>query len=199
MILVPGQQFGKYSTIRHLGQGSFGTVYEMMDTLLGRRCALKFVPNNNPTAFVAHYEAQILHRCRHDRIVSVNSVDALVSPGGPSYAVIDMEYCPGSSVENLIKTQFLSARRAIKILVDVLFGLEHAVRQGILHRDVKPANVMCVGRRYKLGDFGIAKTGLQGSRQGSPVYSAPEVFNKNETSIASDIFSCGIALFQLCN
>jgi eukaryotic-like serine/threonine-protein kinase len=199
VILSPGQIFGKYITVRLLGQGSFGTVYEVNDNLLDRRCALKFVQNSNPTQFVAHYEAQILHRCRHDRIVSVNSVDAFTIPNGPSYAIIDMEYCSGGSVERLIKTEFVTIRKSIKILVDLLFGLEHAVRQGILHRDVKPANVMCVDHRYKLADFGIAKLGLQGSKQGSPVYSAPEVFTKGETSISSDIFSAGMTLFQICN
>jgi serine/threonine-protein kinase len=198
LMIPPGTKIGKYIIARHLGQGSYGTVYEATDSLLGRICALKFVQNQDPAQFVAHYEAQILHKVRHPRIVTVHSVDVIALNGAP-FAMIDMEYCAGGSIDKLIKSEFISVRKAVRVLVDVLFALDHAVRQGILHRDIKPANIMVVEENYKLSDFGIAKTLLIGSGKGTPVYSAPEVYNKNETSVCSEIFSAGMTLFQLCN
>jgi serine/threonine-protein kinase len=171
----------------------------MNDSLLGRNCALKFVENKNPKEFVAHYEAQILHRCRHDRIVSVHAVDVMSAPSGETYAVIDMEFCPDGSVQELMEKEFISIRRSLKILIDVCFALEHAHRQLILHRDLKPSNIMVAGSRYKLSDFGVAKTNLAGSGAGTPFYLAPEVVLKNITNVTTEVFSAGVTLFQLCN
>src|SRR4051812_45696506 len=102
MKLQAGEQLGKYITKQHLGQGSFGTVYQMQDSLVGRDCAIKFVEDKNPTEFKAHYEGQILHRCKHEYIVGVNSVDVVKGAFGEFYAVIDMEYCPDGSVQDLL-------------------------------------------------------------------------------------------------
>ncbi|MCA1363837.1 MULTISPECIES: serine/threonine-protein kinase [unclassified Bradyrhizobium] len=199
MQLAPGDQIGpKYTTKQHLGQGSFGTVYEMRDNLLARDCALKFVENTNPTEFKAHYEGQILHKCKHDNIVGVNSVDVLQAPTGELYAAIDMEYCRDGSVQDLLVAEFISIRRSLKILIDTCFGLEHAHRQSILHRDIKPANILVAGNRYKLSDFGLAKTELLGSGAGTRVYLAPEVWN-NITNVSTEVYSAGMTLFQLCN
>jgi serine/threonine-protein kinase len=199
MKLQVGEQLGKYITKQHLGEGSFGTVYEMQDSLVGRDCALKFVENKNPNEFKAHYEGQILHRCRHERIVSVNSVDVVRANSGEIYAVIDMEYCPDGSVQELLEREFISVRRSLKIIIDICFALEHAHRQSILHRDIKPANIMVTGGRYKLSDFGVAKSDVIGSGAGTPVYLAPEVLAANTTSVMTEVFSAGITLFQLCN
>ncbi|MBV8923011.1 protein kinase domain-containing protein [Bradyrhizobium sp.] len=157
MKLQINQQLGKYVTQQHLGQGRFGTVYRMQDSLVARECALKIVPNKNPNEFKEHYEGQILHKCRHEYIVGVNSVDVLQLPTGELYAVIDMEYCPDGSVQDLLEREFISVRRSLKIMIDACFGLEHAHRQSILHRDFKLANIMVTGHRFKLSDFGVAK------------------------------------------
>lgn len=199
MILVSGTVIGKYVIVRPLGQGSFGTVYEARDTLMDRVCALKFVANSDPRQFVAHYEAQVLHKCRHDRIVSIHSVDVLAAPNGVLYAVIDMEYCPEGSIDKKLGVEFFSVRKSIKAAVDILFGLEHAHRNNVLHRDVKPANVMIVGKHCKLSDFGLAKLVLTGSGKGSPVYSAPETLNSDITNISTEIYSVGMTFFQMCN
>lgn len=202
MNLTAGQQVGKYMTVRHLGSGSFGTVYLMRDTLLNREVAVKFIENQNPSAFVAHFEAQILHQCRHDRIVAVNSVDVVQDHLGRFFAAIDMEFIPGGSAQSLIETDHVTIRRAIKITIDTLIGLEHAHRQGVLHRDVKPANIMLIGSRAKLSDFGLATTAsaaLSASGAGSPVYCAPEVLNDDITNVQTDIFAVGMSLFQMAN
>jgi eukaryotic-like serine/threonine-protein kinase len=170
---VVGQRVGKYEIKKFLGSGAFGSVYEAVDTLLQRHCALKFVRNSNPTQFVAHYEAMVLNKCRHDRIVNVHAVDVLQLQNGETLAVIEMEYCGDGSVETLLQKKFLSIRRSVRIIIDVCYGLEHAHRQAVLHRDIKPPNIMVAGSRYKLSDFGLAKTGLIGSGAGTPPLQGP--------------------------
>ncbi|MCS3725777.1 serine/threonine-protein kinase [Bradyrhizobium betae] len=200
--LTVGQQIGKYTTSDFLGAGVFGSVYRMRDNLMNREVAVKFVENQNPSAFVAHYEAQILHQCRHDRIVTVNSVDVLQDTQARYYAAIDMEYAANGSAQRLIDTSHISVRQAIKLTIDLLFALGHAHRQGVLHRDVKPANILLAGTRGKLSDFGLAanaSASLTASGAGSPVYCAPEVVNDDKTNPRTDIFSAGMTLFQLVN
>ena len=202
MQLNPGQAVGKYTNRGLVGSGAFGSVYLMHDNLMNRDVAVKFVENKDPQTFVAHMEAQILNQCRHARIVAVHSVDAATVPTGQSYAVIDMEYLAEGSAAGLLANGFVSVRKATKALIDVLFGLEHAHRQGILHRDIKPPNILLSGNRYKLGDFGLAKdaaTAMIGSGAGSPVYCAPEVLNDNITNIKTDLFAAGMTFFQLVN
>jgi serine/threonine-protein kinase len=202
MHLKTGQQIGKYVTLKFLGSGVFGSVYLMHDNLMNRDVALKFVENQNPAAFVAHFEAQILHKCRYDRIVSINSVDVVQDTDGRQYAAIDMEYVPNGSIQKLVETDYVSIRKSIKIAIDLLFALGHAHRQGILHRDVKPANILLAGTRGKLSDFGLAtnaSSALTASGAGSPVYCAPEVINDNKTNAQTDIFAAGMTLFQIAN
>src|ERR1700722_11434151 len=185
MQLIGGQQIGKYATTAFLGAGVFGSVYLLHDNLMNRDVAVKFVQNQNPTAFVAHYEAQILHQCRHDRIVPVNSVDVIQDAQGRYYAAIEMEYVPNGSAQKLIETSHVSIRQAIKITIDLLFALGHSHRQSILHRDGTPPNALLVGSGGKLSDFGLAasaSTSLTASGAGSPVYCAPEVINDDKTN-----------------
>jgi serine/threonine protein kinase len=200
--LVAGQQIGKYTTLSFLGAGVFGSVYLLHDNLMNRDVAVKFVENQNPAAFVAHYEAQVLHQCRHERIVTVNSVDVIQDMQSRYYAAIEMEYVLNGSAQKLIETTHVSIRQAIKLTIDLLFALGHAHRQGVLHRDVKPANILLAGTRGKLSDFGLsanASTSLTASGAGSPVYCAPEVVNDDKTNPQTDIFSAGMSLFQLAN
>ena len=181
MQLLPGETVGKYTNRNFLGSGAFGAVYLMHDSLMNRDVAVKFAENKNPGAFVAHMEAQILNQCRHDRIVSVHSVDVIQAPTGKLYAIIDMEYLSGGSALALLQHGFVSVRRSAKALIDILFALEHAHRQGVLHRDVKPPNLLLSGNRFKLGDFGLATRNSTKRMTfcGTLDYIAPEMFDRN--------------------
>lgn len=170
--------------------------------LLNRQCAVKFVENASPSAFVAHYEAQILHRCAHERVVTVHGVAPVQDQNGRLFAAIQMEYMQRGSVQDLLKKEHLSFKRAASIIIDVLFALEHAHGQQILHRDVKPPNIMLAEGHAKLSDFGLAADvsgAVQGSGAGTPVYCAPEVIVNHVTSIATDLYSVGMTLFQMVN
>ncbi len=113
-----------------------------------------------------------------------------------------MEFLANGSAQRLVETQYISIRHSIKLAIDVLFALGHAHRHGILHRDVKPANILLSGTRAKLSDFGLATSAtssLTASGAGSPVYCAPEVINDNITTAQTDVFAAGMTLFQLAN
>ncbi|WP_083909467.1 serine/threonine-protein kinase [Rhodopseudomonas sp. B29] len=199
--LTCGQKIGNFTTLENVGSGSFGTVYLMHHDLMNRDSAVKFVENQDPNRFVAHFEAQILDQCKHDRIVSVYGVDVVADHAGTLFAAIEMEYISGGSAAKLLG-QHVSIRKAIKIIIDTLFALEHAHTKNVLHRDVKPANIMLVGERAKLTDFGLATDGasaLTASGAGSPVYCAPEVINDALTNVTTDVFATGMTLFQLIN
>ncbi|MER8782257.1 serine/threonine protein kinase [Mesorhizobium sp. M1006] len=187
---------------KYVGAGAFGEVYHAVDLVMNRECAVKYVENKDPAAFKAHIEAQVLHLCQHDRVVKIFDVQP-ISHGGKKYAAIEMEYLPDGSAESFLEKQHVSLRMAIRWAIDILFALENAHSNSVLHRDIKPANFMLDGKDAKLSDFGLAKStgGVpHGSAAGTPVYSAPELFSAKETSIATEVYSTGMSIYQLaCN
>lgn len=185
-----------------LGSGAYGTVFRATDILLNRECAIKFVPNTNPTAFDAHLEGQVLQHCKHDNVVEVLGCDVYSDTAGNHYAGIEMTLMRDGSAENAVSQGYISARTAIKMCIDVLFALEHTHGRKTIHRDIKPANVMLHRGGAKLSDFGLAtavNASGTASGKGSPVYCAPEVFSQNITNEQTDVFSVGMTLFQLLN
>ena len=199
MLFNGGDQVQELKIVKYVGSGAFGEVYEADDVALGRKCAVKFVENKNPSTFVAHFEAQLLHQCKHDHVVEVFDVQA-IQHSSRWYAAIEMEFLQDGSVENVLTSSFVTPRQAIRWTIEILFGLGHAHANGVLHRDIKPANFMIAGKKAKLSDFGLAKqTGgvPHGSAAGTPVYAAPEVLAGGKTSISSDLFSVGVSLFQM--
>src|SRR5690606_10618953 len=111
-----GDRVRELHIIRYVGSGAFGEVYQANDIALNRPCAAKFVENKDPTAFKAHLEAQILHQCKHDRVVEVFDVQA-ISHKGKHYAVIEMEFLPLGSVEDAIGRGHITARQALRWII----------------------------------------------------------------------------------
>ncbi|TWF53213.1 serine/threonine protein kinase [Neorhizobium alkalisoli] len=201
MIFQPGQIINNLKIERYTGSGAFGEVYEATDLVMNRHCAVKFVPNQNPNQFDAHKEGQFLHLCRHSRVVEVYDVHPL-SYAGQAYAAIEMEFFPEGSAEAYLERSYVTARQAIRWCIDILFSLEHSHANGVLHRDIKPGNIMISNGTAKLSDFGLATVVPQGgigSGAGTPLYAAPELHLNNETTIATDIYSVGMTLFELIN
>lgn len=195
-------QVGKYELIKHLGNGAFGDVYLAHDHALNAQKAIKIL--NAPDAADAMQkleEAQILHKCKHKNIVHVNEAN-VYDINSSSHVIIDMEYLPRGSFENAIESNSVSIHTTLRLIVDCLFALEHAHINGILHRDVKPANIMLCDFGAKLSDFGLATIlGFQaaGSPRGYTTHLPPEYFVNRNTTELTDVFAVGITLFRACN
>ena len=212
----------RYELSDRLGSGGMSTVYRATDRVLERTVAVKILAEHlsDDDKFVARFrrEALAVAKLIHPNIVQVydTGVDA-----GRHYIV--MEYVEGKSVAQLLQTKGpLGADAGVEIGIQACAGLEYAHRQGIIHRDVKPGNLMVIGgpagrrRRdtsahepptgemtVKLTDFGIARASAQtrltqvGAVVGTAAYLAPEQARGEETTPAADVYALGVVLYQL--
>ncbi len=195
-------QIGKYVLQRYLGNGAFGDVHLANDIALNTTKAIKIIDVENPDEFMEKLEeAQILHKCKHKHIVTVNEAGIYEVEGKPK-VIIDMEYLNKGSLEEAMKNYSISIQDSIAYTINCLLALEHAHNQGILHRDIKPANILLCNYGAKLSDFGLA-TVLGEREAGSPrgynTHLAPEYFTTKETTVLTDIYAMGITLFRACN
>ncbi len=212
----------RYELGDRLGSGGMSTVYRATDRVLERTVAVKILAEHlsDDDKFVARFRREALSVAKliHPNIVQVydTGVDA-------DRHYIVMEYVEGKSVAQLLQTRgALGADAAVEIGVQSCAGLEYAHRQGIIHRDVKPGNLMVIGgpagrrRRdssahepptgemtVKLTDFGIARASAQtrltqvGSVVGTAAYLAPEQARGEEATPAADVYALGVVLYQL--
>lgn len=195
---------GRYRFEREIGRGASGPVWAGLDTVLGRRVALKRVGVHPGTSAAdiedGAREARLAAALNHPHVVGVLDL-----------AVIDdqhwlvMEYVSGTNLSELVRTQGpLDPVEAAALLAQVAEALDAAHRGGIVHRDVKPSNVLLDDEGCaKLTDFGIARSAdddaltATGLVTGSPAYLAPEVATGSSASPASDVWSLGATLFHL--
>lgn len=200
-----GSTLGGYKVEALLGRGAVGTVYLARDVALNRYVALKVLLGNlarNPSLVRSlHLEAQAAAPLKHANIVRIYA--AGVEQGTPYIA---MEYIRGESLERFLqrKRQVFWAN-ALYIGSQVAAALEYAHQQGIVHRDVKPANILldCQGRCH-LTDFGIASIAskeaeLEGNRGflGTPHYMSPEQCSSGEVTAATDLYALGVTLYRM--
>ena len=193
----------KFDLQVRLGAGHFGEVWRAVDTSLNVERALKLIAPSkvlDPNNFF--HEAQMLKAAEHPNVVRVEG--AGLYPDGRIY--VAMEYLPKRSLEDEATGSYIGLRRARKLMIDVLRGLEHAHTRLILHRDIKPANIMIGSQSEgKLSDFGLAiPAGLNlkalGVKEyGYVLHTAPEVFEGQPHSVASDIYACGVTLYRIVN
>ena len=194
---------GRYRVLRPLGQGAMGVVYLAEDPLLKRNLAIKVVKAVGEARDIAldrfRREAEISAKLNHPNVVTIYDVGE--EPGiGPFLA---MEFVEGASLARLIKEKNLGLETSFMILVQAMRALRAAHRCAIVHRDVKPENIL-VGdeSRVKLMDFGIARTissaiTSSGEFLGSPAYSAPELLKGGEPTTSSDRFAFAATAFEL--
>jgi serine/threonine-protein kinase len=198
---------GRYEVEGLLGQGGMGAVYKARDPELDRTVAVKTVSplllssEELRREYLERFrrEARAAGRLSHPNIVSVYDLGV---DGDTIFFV--MEYVPGVSLETILKENpVLPISQATSLVEQVAAGLEEAHRQGIVHRDVKPANVFVDERgRVKVGDFGVAR--IEGSELtqagvglGTPGYSAPEVLRGGTATARSDVFALGVLAYRL--
>lgn len=193
---------GKFTTVGFIGGGNFGQVFRAKDNLLNVERAIKLISVQNPQQFIdAINEAQILEKCRHGNIVDIKEID-VHQVNNNAVPCIAMEYLSKGSAQGFLEKNFVTVKKAIKIVSDVLFGLEHAHNEGIYHRDIKPANILFDDNlKAKLSDFGLAY-GLQNQLFNFAGYSShlpPEVLEGVAQDELSDIYSLGITFYRLIN
>jgi eukaryotic-like serine/threonine-protein kinase len=194
-------QWGKLALRRKIGEGSFGEVFHAHDSWLDHPVALKLfkpsVSGRIPTTRILH-EARKLARVRHPNVVVVHGADS--HDGRPGFW---MDLIEGTTLEVIVRQGRLSAGEASIIGQEVCRALAAVHVAGIVHRDVKAQNVMRAadGGRIILMDFGagefIKELEQGSSKQGTPLYLAPELFENADASVRTDIYAVGVLLFFL--
>lgn len=186
----------KYEILDHLGHGTSANVYLAKDTRMGRQVALKVVDPETTDLEPFFKEARLLARLQHPNIVTIHGSDLI-----DDKVVVDMEYIPGKTLRQLLKDEKqLSLDRALKISAQILNALAYAHGMGVIHRDMKPANIL-IGPEdaVKVVDFGIADVlASQGYLAGAGTFShmAPECF-EDKSDRRSDLYSVGVILYEM--
>jgi serine/threonine-protein kinase len=200
-----GTRLGRYELGAELGRGAMGVVFRARDPIIDRVVALKTIESGRTGAAAATFterffqEARSAGRLNHPNIVTI--YDAGEAEGK---AYIAMEFLEGTSLREMLdENGALSVHRAVEIAAQVARALGYAHEHGVVHRDVKPANIIVLrNRRPKITDFGIARLGeadvLAGERAGSPKYMSPEQIRGDaELDGRSDVFSLGAVLYEM--
>jgi predicted ATPase/serine/threonine protein kinase len=209
---VLGQTISHYRVLRKLGSGGMGVVYEAEDIRLGRRVALKFLPED-----LAHdkralqrfeREARAASSLNHPNICTIYEVEE-----HDHQPVIVMELLEGESLRQRIREGPISTAELLDFGIQISDALEAAHAKGIIHRDIKPGNMFIVGgERIKVLDFGLAKVldphvaegqseeeslTLDGVIPGTTSYMSPEQVRGEEIDERSDLFSLGVVLYEM--
>jgi serine/threonine protein kinase len=200
---VPGTLLGdRYRIISKLGAGGMGEVYRATDLRLGQQVALKFLPQEmaeDPKALARfHNEVRIARQVAHPNVCRVYDIGEVE---GTPY--LSMEYVDGEDLNSLLRRiGRLPRDKALEIARKLCAGLAAAHNKGVLHRDLKPGNIMIDGRgQVLITDFGLA--GIMGqidgaeARNGTPGYMAPEQLSGKEVSTQSDVYALGVVLYEM--
>jgi serine/threonine-protein kinase len=191
-----GQVVGKYQILANLGSGGFGTVFLARDTWIDKKVAIKVPHRQNGGPDDLLQEPRLLAALDHPNIVGILTAERV---DGCFFIV--MEYIKGESLEAVLdREKSLDLPRAVTYTLQILKGVDHAHEASILHRDLRPANVLVSESGVlKVADFGTSRL-LEKSHAttviGSPPYMAPEQF-KGRAVLASDIYSVGVMLYQM--
>jgi serine/threonine protein kinase len=191
-----GQTVGKYQILSNLGSGGFGTVFLAKDVWIDKKVAIKVPHRQTGDEADLLQEPRLLAALDHANIVGIVTAERV---DGVFFIV--MEYVKGESLEAVLdREKALDLPRALNYAVQILKGVAHAHEAQILHRDLRPANVLISESGIvKVADFGTSRF-LEKSHAttviGSPPYMAPEQF-QGRAVLASDIYSVGVILYQM--
>ena len=221
MPLAAGVRLGAYETLNLVGEGGMGQVYRARDTRLDRVVALKVLPE----PFAAdpdrrerfEREARAVAALNHPHICQLHDVGE-AAPGGEGAPIrfLVMEYLEGQTLEERLLRGALPMADVLRVAIDLADALDHAHRRGLVHRDLKPGNVMLTRTGAKLLDFGLSRlqppTDLtamttviegrapltaEGAVLGTYPYMAPEQLSGREADARTDIFAFGAVLYEM--
>jgi Tol biopolymer transport system component len=217
MALSSGQKLGHYEIVAALGAGGMGEVYKATDTRLERTVAIKILPSHVALSedMRARFqrEARTISSLNHPHICTLHDVG---HEDGVDFLV--MEYIEGQTLAQRLESGPLGTEETLRIAIQVADALDKAHRQGLVHRDLKPGNIMLTGDGAKLLDFGLAKSGpsgvagesatritmtmstpltVNGTIVGTIQYMAPEALEGVEADARSDIFAFGALLYEM--
>ena len=203
---VPGERYiGKYRVKGELGRGGMGTVYLAEQPGLGREVAIKeLIQSADPVALKRFMqEAQVMARTSHPNLVQVHDIEL---QGNINYLVL--EFIRGRSLRDWMNQSEIAPPQVFAVMHGILQALDYAHRHAIVHRDMKPENVLISDEgTVKVADFGIARllddTGVGGTATktgttvGTPQYMSPEQVASSKVDGRSDLYSAGIMFYEL--
>jgi eukaryotic-like serine/threonine-protein kinase len=204
---VGHRQIGKYLVKGELGRGGMGAVYLAEQPGLGREVAIKELivsPAADPTALMRFLqEAQVMARTSHPNLVQVHDLEQI---GDANYIVL--EFVRGRSLRDLVNQGMVPLPQTFAVMHGVLQALDYAHRHAIVHRDMKPENVLLSDEgNVKVADFGIARltddsgagstATKTGTTVGTPQYMSPEQVASSKVDGRSDLYSAGIMFYEL--
>jgi predicted Ser/Thr protein kinase len=195
-----GQKIRQYRVLERLGTGGMGCVYRAFDEMLGREVALKVRETTEDSSARFRAEAAALARLSHPGIATVYE---LVED--ESRLVMTMEFVRGQTLQHLLgQVGVFAPRRAAELCMQALVALEHAHAAGVVHRDLKPGNLMITDSgSIKIVDFGIARLDgtmnltIAGTMLGTPAYMAPEQVLGHPIDARADLYAMGLVFFRL--
>ncbi|MFC1475213.1 serine/threonine-protein kinase, partial [Candidatus Zixiibacteriota bacterium] len=215
MTLNAGQKLGPYEIIEQAGAGGMGEVYKALDARLDRTVAIKILPASiaGMPDFKQRFEreAKAISSLNHSNICTLHDIG---KENGFDYLV--MEYLEGETLAERLLKGPISYDEMLRIAIQIAGALDSAHRQGLIHRDLKPGNVMLTKEGAKLMDFGLAKLQIEnneaqgitaitqttpltgaGTILGTMQYMAPEQLEGKEADARSDIFAFGAVLYEM--
>ncbi|HUL73305.1 MAG TPA: protein kinase, partial [Vicinamibacterales bacterium] len=208
MDIAPGVSLGPYKILQPLGSGGMGAVYLAYDERLDRRVALKVLTKatGDEATRQLRREARAIARLNHPNIAAVYDV---VEHAGDTFIV--MEYVDGEPLSTLVTSPPVAIDRALDVGLQLADALAYAHHEGIIHRDIKPGNVMLTrDRKVKVLDLGLARVTSADpfaqtrsasepvqSHAGTPAYMAPERLSGQPADARTDVYSAGVVLFEL--
>jgi serine/threonine protein kinase len=203
--LAPEEMLGRYRIVGEIGRGAMGIVYKGEDTVLERVVAIKTVlvrvGSEDKEGYLARFrqEAKALAGLNHPAIITVYDFG---DTGDVAYMA--MELLEGRELRDLLAQARLPLHEAVEIAAQVAEGLAFAHARGIVHRDIKPGNIMVLAdHRAKIMDFGIARVRVSdvktqaGTMLGSPKYMSPEQIVGRDLDHRTDVFSLGVVLHEM--